>query len=281
MLVSKAVYLTVLALALAGCAQKETRRYSQEHDSAPKVDYSVDHIPDAVPKHEPRTRAGNSSPYTVRGKTYRLLDKPEGYSETGLSSWYGEKFHGERTANGEIYNMYGMTAAHKTLPIPSYVKVTNLANDRSVIVRVNDRGPFHEGRIIDLTYTAAKKLGFQKLGTAKVKVEAVGPGAEGNVATRDVKVGDQAAPAPKNSAGFALPEDVFLQVGAFGSQDSATRYRDKVAGLTSYPVKLVPLVERNIYRVWVGPFSDKQAIETLQNSLEQRSMGKSHIVMPQ
>ena len=117
----------------------------------------------------------NKSPYTQFGKTYYVLNSSQGFRETGIASWYGSKFHGRRTSNGDVYNMYAMTAAHKTLPIPTYVRVTNQENRRSVIVRVNDRGPFHESRIIDLSYVAALKLGFAANGTAKVSVEALNP----------------------------------------------------------------------------------------------------------
>jgi len=124
--------------------------FAEQKDRGPTQAMDVDHIPDAIPRYEPRTIAGNKSPYTVLGKTYRVLPDSTGYSEQGIASWYGEKFHGRNTSNGEIYDMYGMTAAHKTLLIPSFVRVTNLDNGKSIIVRVNDRGPFHDNRIIDL-----------------------------------------------------------------------------------------------------------------------------------
>lgn len=152
---------------------KKKGRYSLLEDQGPDVDIDVSTIPNAVPKKEDRTIAGNLSPYTVLGKTYYIQFNAAKYSEIGLASWYGKKFHGERTSNGEIYNMFGMTAAHKTLPIPCYVRVTNLANNKNVILRVNDRGPFHEDRVIDLTYTAAKKLDFHRAGTAKVRVDVI------------------------------------------------------------------------------------------------------------
>jgi rare lipoprotein A len=151
-------------------------RYSLLDDQGPDVDIDVENIPNATPKKEDRTIAGNLSPYTVLGKTYNIQFNAAKYSEVGLASWYGKKFHGERTSNGEIYNMFAMTAAHKTLPIPCYVRVTNLANNKNVMLRINDRGPFHEDRIIDLTYTAAKKLDFHRAGTAKVRVDIVNMG---------------------------------------------------------------------------------------------------------
>ena len=144
-------------------------------DGPPPRDIDVSNLPDAVPKVEPIRKAGNKSPYTVLGKTYQVLPSSLGYRERGIASWYGNKFHGRKTSNGEIYSMYEMTAAHKSLPIPSYVKVTNLDNGRTVVVRVNDRGPFHGSRIIDLSYAAAKKLDYSNKGTANVEVVAIDP----------------------------------------------------------------------------------------------------------
>jgi rare lipoprotein A len=146
-------------------------------DSAPHGGIpDIDLIPEPEVRAEPHSRYGNRSPYSVLGKQYRVLDSAEGYDETGLASYYGNKFHGRRTSNLEVYDMYAFTAAHKTLPLPSYARVTNLSNGRSVVVRVNDRGPFHEGRIIDLSYAAAVKLGVDRAGTARVEVKGLSPG---------------------------------------------------------------------------------------------------------
>lgn len=154
---------------------ESTSRYDKAQDGAPSTLKDVSLIANAQPKPVVRTRAGNKSPYTVLGKTYTLLPESKGYSERGYASWYGDKFHGHLTSNGDIYDMWGMTAAHKTLPIPSYVKVTNVENGRSVIVLVNDRGPFHNQRIIDLSYAAALKLGYADKGVAQVDVVDVTP----------------------------------------------------------------------------------------------------------
>jgi rare lipoprotein A len=151
-------------------------------DSAPTGGIpDVDLIPEPEVRDEPHSRYGNRSPYTVLGKTYRVLGSAEGYDETGIASYYGNKFHGRRTSNLEVYDMYAFTAAHKTLPLPSFARVTNLANGRSVIVRVNDRGPFHDGRIIDLSYAAAVKLGVDRMGTARVEVQGLMPGEDAHV----------------------------------------------------------------------------------------------------
>jgi rare lipoprotein A len=142
-------------------------------DYGPDAIVDVSHVRDAIPKVEPLSRGGNRSSYEVLGKTYSVMRDSKGYKETGGASWYGKKFHGYLTANGEKYDMYGMSAAHKSLPIPTYVSVRNLANNKSVIVRVNDRGPFHKGRVIDLSYAAASKLDMLDNGTAQVEVVAI------------------------------------------------------------------------------------------------------------
>lgn len=169
-------------------------------DSAPTDGIpDVDEIPEPEVRDEPHSRYGNRSPYTVLGKTYRVLDSAEGYDEVGTASFYGNKFHGRRTSNLEVYDMYAFTAAHKTLPLPSFARVTNLANGRSVVVRVNDRGPFHDGRIIDLSYAAAVKLGVDRMGTARVEVQGLVPGEDAHV--------DYDAIASTTSAPIAVDDD--------------------------------------------------------------------------
>ncbi len=143
-------------------------------DSVPGEIPDVDRIPEPVVKAEPRSLRGNKS-YAVLGRNYTVLDDPRGYSETGIASYYGNKFHGRRTSNQEVYDMYAFTAAHRTLPLPSYARVTNLDNGKSVVVRINDRGPFHSDRLIDLSYAAAVKLGYRDKGTARVRVDALTP----------------------------------------------------------------------------------------------------------
>nr|WP_110656432.1 septal ring lytic transglycosylase RlpA family protein [Salinicola halimionae] len=171
----------MLALSLlVGCAggggsQSGGGRYSMDRDAYPDTPEDVANVPDAVPKVEPRSRSGNRSSYSVWGKTYHVLDDPTGYTAEGRASWYGVKFQGYDTANGETYDMYKMSAAHRSLPLPTYARVTNLDNGRKVIVRVNDRGPFHSDRLIDLSYAAAARLGILKGGTGRVKVEAIDP----------------------------------------------------------------------------------------------------------
>jgi rare lipoprotein A len=196
-------------------------------DSAPSGGIpDVDLIPEPVVIDEPHSRYGNRSPYTVLGKSYRVLDNAQGYDETGMASYYGNKFHGRRTSNLEVYDMYAFTAAHKTLPLPSFARVTNLSNGRSVVVRVNDRGPFHDGRIIDLSYAAAVKLGVDRTGTARVEVVGLSPGEN---ARQDYDaVAANASAQPPSAAVAALPPGVHIATGR--PQPAAPSALDKLVG---------------------------------------------------
>lgn len=197
-------------------------------------------VQDAIPQNEPRARYGNHSPYTVLGKTYTVLPASKGYHERGIASWYGSKFHGRRTSSGEPYDMHLATAAHKSLPLPTYAEVTNLDNGRKMIVKINDRGPFHKGRIIDLSYAAAIKLGVDKTGTARIDVRAI------DVETskrRSVKVAD----------------GTFLQVGAFSKRATAEALAGKMMTAQLKPVSVKK--SRGLYKVWIGPYSSEAEIE--------------------
>ena len=169
------IVLTLAASTAAGCVPVGVGSPGPALTSADGLDF--DAIPDAVPRDEFKSRSGNPETYVIDGVTYRVLDMSDGYREEGIASWYGGYFHGRRTSNGEVYDMYLMTAAHKSLPLPTYVRVTHLGNGRSVVLRVNDRGPFVEDRIIDLSFTAASKLGMAAIGTARVEVVALDPSA--------------------------------------------------------------------------------------------------------
>lgn len=276
----KGLIALLLAVLLNACGTYTPSR-DLIKDSGPKGPVDVSHVPDAVPRVEPRTKAGNTSPYTVLGKTYRVLEKSRGFRQRGMASWYGNKFHGRRTANGEIYNMYGMTAAHKTLPIPSYVRVTNINNGRQVIVRVNDRGPFHDNRIIDLTYSAAAKLGFIKQGTAPVTVEVVEPGAVAAVtdtaAVSASAPGAVKAPAPATVDGFQLPDNTYLQAGAFGSRQAAEAQQQRIATVTQFPV-LVQSGNGDLYRVRIGPIRDNLRLVQLRELLQEKQLAVPHVV---
>ena len=163
--------LPLIFLAFAGCSS-----VTVERDSAPGTPVDTSSVPDAIPKAEARSKYGNPESYVVFGKRYHVMKDNRVFTQQGIASWYGKKFHGRRTSSGETYDMYAMTAAHKTLILPAYVEVTNLRNGKRVVVKVNDRGPFHENRIIDLSYSAASKLDVIAKGTALVKIRVVGPG---------------------------------------------------------------------------------------------------------
>ena len=166
---SRFLVITLVAIILVGCGE------TVERDGPPDEYVEVDYIPDAVPQVEQRSKYGNPPSYVVNGKRYYTLPSSDGYVKRGIASWYGKKFHGRRTSSWEIYDMYAMTAAHRSLPLPTYVRVRNLDNDREVTVKVNDRGPFHPDRLIDLSYVAAKKLGIIEKGTGLVEVRAIDP----------------------------------------------------------------------------------------------------------
>ncbi|MFT7266767.1 MAG: rare lipoprotein A [Porticoccus sp.] len=242
-------------------------------DHIPSINFDIASVADAIPKVELITKAGNFSPYVVMGKTYRVLPSAADYKERGVASWYGYKFHGRKTSNGEFYNMYGMTAAHKSLPIPSYVRVTNLENGLNAIVRVNDRGPFHEDRIIDLSFVAAKKLGVFSSGTADVEVEAIDP------IEYQKKVDDGSTPAGKNgriesqsaNPSFAVKpamkegeviSDTFIQVAALSSEAAANSLVDRLRNLIKYPINIHRYSGPQIlFKVIVGPVKGKAQIK--------------------
>ncbi len=213
-------------------------------DGAPRKPIDVKNISDAVPRPEPPSRYGNPPSYEVNGVRYFTRTTSRGYVEQGTASWYGTKFHGRRTSSGEPYDMYRMTAAHRTLPLPSYVEVTNLANDRRVIVRVNDRGPFHADRVLDLSYAAAAKLGVVEDGTAPVKVRAIDPTAAPAGRSRGLPTRAVRAPGP-----------LYVQAGAFRSLTNAKHLKSRLrrqvgvrAGLSE-----VSRGQENLFRVRIGP----------------------------
>lgn len=297
--------LAVMGLLLAGCSSAPTT----VKDSAPRTPVDVSHIPDAVPRVEPITMAGNKSPYTVLGKTYTVMSNPAGFREEGIASWYGQKFHGRYTSNGEIYDMYGMTAAHKNLPIPCYVRVTNKSNGRSAIVRVNDRGPFHDGRVIDLTYTAAMKLGFLQHGTAPVEVELIDPTQPVWLAAASQEARAVAAPqsstlavvshpvaaavattavattsASTTSASTTAPTltgagKAFLQAGAFSTPAAAETASQAIARMTHYPVKISQRAGGEpLYRVRIGPIAEDWELRELREVLQKNQLPLPYVV---
>ena len=276
----------LLLLLLAGCAGspprespvQETKRpggYYKDDGPEDKVPGNLASIPDAEPRAEPLNRFANR-PYEVFGKRYVPLAAVQPFRERGLASWYGKRFHGQKTSSGERYDMYAMSAAHKTLPIPSYARVTRVATGRSVIVRINDRGPFHDGRVIDLSYAAAYRLGIIGTGSGEVEVEAIVPGqAEpARAAVAPVPV-DAASVQPVTATPLeqqALPSvaaaparGIFLQVGAFASRDNAEKLRARVAS-SAQPGELVQL--DSLWRVQLGPYGSQDEARSAAERLE-------------
>jgi len=261
------------ALLLVACSSNPNAgRYSMKHDAAPDAPVDVSHVPDAVPRVEPHSRGGNKSPYQVLGKKYWVMSSSLGYREEGVASWYGRKFHGHATSNGEVYDMYGMTAAHKNLPLPTFLRVTNLANNRQVIVRVNDRGPFHGNRLIDLSYAAAAKLDMLKTGTARVRIEAIDPAAwqkTGQLVQAPASQQHSVAVTHRTQDSGA---GRYLQVAAYGQQSNAIRAETLLrSALSDLAVSTRPVAraEGTVYRVHVGPLRADTSLPDLKQRLAQ------------
>ena len=253
----------IIALTLSTMLGCSTPLMVEKDGAGKRIDTSA--IPNATPKPEPVTKAGNKSPYEVFGKTYWVLPNNKDYSETGVASWYGTKFHGRLTSNGEVYNMYGMTAAHKSLPIPSYAKVTNTENGRSIVVRINDRGPFHDERLIDLSYVGAMKLGYADRGTAKVLIEAI---------DTDPKPARQ----PQTTKTETDPNGRYLQVGAFTEMATAQKLQNKIRSLTSQPIFV--RTQDKLHKLWIGPIANNIELLSIKTMLKKTANLSAFSVTP-
>ncbi len=266
---SSGIMIIILSL-VTGCSLTPSWIFdrSKVGDGAPSRQLNPSQILDAVPKAEPRSRSGNPSSYTVLGRTYHVMSSSSGYKERGVASWYGTKFHGQRTSSGETYNMYAMTAAHKTLPLPTYVRVINLQNGRAAVVKVNDRGPFHDNRLIDLSYAAATKLGINGTGTGLVEVQALDP--------------NQGIPTPTRN-NIAIREDatLFLQVGAFIDRNNAERLLERLRGPMNNQVRIQMAVNytQTIYRVQVGPMQTIDQTDAASMQLAQLGIRDMHLIV--
>lgn len=259
-----------MILLLSSACTMKPGDMSGENDSAPDhIPVDIMAIPDAIPRHEQRTRAGNPKSYKVNGKQYQVLADSNGYQQKGIASWYGTKFHGKKTSNGEIYDMYAMTAAHKTLPIPSFVRVINLKNRRSVVVRINDRGPFHDNRIIDLSYTAAVQLGIQQVGTGFVEVIAIQP--ETKQTLKQV-----------NHFPLGQQQDVvvYLQIGAFSNEFNAKQLQQQLFSkqITHTRVQRIQNEESDLYKVQIGPFDSVRQADEYNKRLDLLGLQKIQII---
>ncbi|MGR9106647.1 MAG: septal ring lytic transglycosylase RlpA family protein [Gammaproteobacteria bacterium] len=247
----------VVCLFIHGCAgtQSTLRRSAQlPRDAAPDFPVDVSKVPDPVPRAEPKSKYGNPPSYVVWGKRYYVMNESKEFVERGLASWYGSEFHGRRTSSGEPYDMFAMTAAHKTLPLPSYLQVRNLENGRTIVVRVNDRGPFHDDRIVDLSYTAAKKLDLIEHGTGFVEIRDITPSEPAR--------GPRAVPASKRafmvqSAASSNASKLYVQIGAFKNPINANKLLSTihVPDLPRSRIKAGTLDRETIYRVQVGPIA--------------------------
>ena len=265
-----AAMLLVISSCLVACSNLKT---GVQTDDAPDNPRDVSDVPNAVPQNEPLSRYGNPESYKVYGKTYYTLPSSKDYKERGTASWYGTKFHGKRTSSGEPYNLYAMTAAHKTLPLPTYVEVTNLKNGRSVIVKVNDRGPFHDDRLIDLSYTAAAKLDILPYGTGQVEVRAI-----------DTEQSVKTAMLTDTAAATATAQEnqtLYLQVGAFSSRDNARRMQ---ADLLSQNIGAVRIVEvttdaGTFFKVQVGPLASHMEANRVTQELKTLGISNSHSIV--
>ena len=305
---SSEIPLLVLAtLLLAACSSAPQRKAEPSVTTAPSgggylsgdgpgadAPAHLDEIPDAVPRNEPLHRYANR-PYIALGKTYTPLTSAGTFRQRGIASWYGKKFHGQRTSAGEVYDMYAMTAAHPTLPIPSYARVTNPANQRSIVVRVNDRGPFLHERVIDVSYTAAHKLGILGSGSAEVEVESIAANSGTNtIAASSVQTQplETSAPAASAASTLAVPAvasvslensgtNVYLQLGAFESQQNAESFLSHMRtelGSTGKQFKLS--TKDGLVRVHIGPYDSQSEARLSAESMENKLGFKPMVNLP-
>ncbi|HZQ61275.1 MAG TPA: septal ring lytic transglycosylase RlpA family protein [Casimicrobiaceae bacterium] len=289
------IALSALAAVLAACSSAPPRetpgksgtgiakpRYYQDDGPAESVPVDLDAVPDAVPRREPLHRFANK-PYSVFGREYVPATSLRPYHERGVASWYGRKFQGQKTAIGETYDMFAMTAAHPTLPLPSFARVTNPANGRSVIVRVNDRGPFLNDRVIDLSYAAAHRLGIAQRGSGEVEVEAVllddplasaAPALPPVLADRAAPVAAALAPMPSIPVVETVPVSVttsgyVVQLGAFASNPNAQAFAARVANqLPSLGVEAQIRQVNGLFRVFVGPYAAREDARRVADRLQ-------------
>jgi rare lipoprotein A len=279
-----------LALLANGCAtatDPQASRYAQKHDSAPRQQVDLADVKEAVPRVEPPSRYGNPRSYVVRGTRYQTLTSSKGYRERGIASWYGTKFHGHRTSSGDTYDMYQMSAAHKTLPLPTYARVTNLQNGRSVIVKINDRGPFHENRLIDLSYAAAARLGILGRGTGLVEVNAIDPAtyhkvpAKPRIAPSQPKVAGMTKTVATGGPAQQTPS-LYLQLGAFHNRDNAQRLQSRLSNVNlPGELKISESVSDNqpVYRVRVGPLASVETADQVTRLLADHGIRSPQVVI--
>ncbi|MGE8602198.1 septal ring lytic transglycosylase RlpA family protein [Bordetella trematum] len=267
----------MLALILAGCGTSSKRGGAYYKDDGPhaSVPSNLDSIPDAVPRLEPLA-SGPNRPYVVFGKRYVPDTSERPYRKEGLASWYGKKFHGNPTSNGESYDMYQMTAAHPTLPIPSYARVTSRINGRSIIVRVNDRGPFHSDRIMDLSYVAAHKLGIIGPGSGPVLVERILPAEIRAMQNAEPGTAPQVYALPQAPAArpvtLATGPGIYLQLGAFSQADNAHKLANRVNDILASAGPAATIEQTSgLFRVRMGPYASREAAQQAASQLAEQT----------
>ncbi len=260
-----AILAFLLALA-AGCGGLPSRPVAEPEDGPPDRPIDVALLQDAIPQVEPRSRYGNPESYVVYGRRYEVMTESAGYVERGIASWYGSKFHGRRTSSGEPFDMYAMTAAHTSLPLPTYAEVTNLSNGRRIIVKINDRGPFKHNRLIDLSYAAALKLGIAEQGTGLVEVRAIDPHTWGK------------APSTSTAAASSAP-GLYLQAGAFSQAENAQRLSARIRSATLTDIRILPAdASSPLHRVRIGPLRDVDEADRLSRELLAQGVN-THLVV--
>ena len=285
-----------VVLCITGCASSPPacqggdcgERFFSEPLDGPGHLHLVENVIEPVPHDLPRSRYGNPKVYEVHGQYYETWPSAEGYAEEGIASWYGSKFHGRLTSSREVYDMYQLTAAHRSLPIPTFVEVTNLENGKSIVVKVNDRGPFHENRIIDLSYAAAVKLDFMGAGTAPVHVRAINPAREQSPSalrlhTRAIEQSHREPPAVSPVMASAEEQradpGLYFQLGAYADRENAVamqgRVRDAIVGVV---VKVLPPDTKPVYRVQLGPLYSTSLVTEIARELDRAGLGHYQII---
>jgi rare lipoprotein A len=260
----KLLSLIIITFFLASCSSPDglPRNYKS---------FDANNIPNPVPKVEPKSRYGNPATYTVRGKTYHVLKTADCYEKKGFASWYGTKFHERLTSSREPYSMYKMTAANKVLPLPTYVRVRNLENNKTIVVKVNDRGPFHANRIIDLSFAAAKKIGMMGKGTALVDVQAIDP-----------RHPNKQCGEPKQTSRKHSKTYIYLQLGAFSQKNNADKLANRIADISrqTISVKATRSGDKHYYKVLIGPLKGGvEEVDSLSAKLKQKGFGEAYAIV--
>lgn len=276
--------LITLLLIITGCT---TPLVVEQQDSAPLIRKDVSNIPNATPKYELYSKYGNPSTYEALGKTYRVKKSAVNHVERGIASWYGTKFHGRRTSSGEAYDMYQMTAAHKSLPLPTYAEVTNLDNGRKIVVKINDRGPFVDGRIIDLSYTAAIKLGIDKKGTGRVELRTITfPEHGGRAVAKAVPLAAPFKITKIESIPTSLQEErpsrslIYLQMGSFSERENMQRMFNRLIDASVSNVTILqPNTASPYFRLRIGPLLSRNHADNMAVQLQTMGFGKPYVVV--